>query len=250
MAKTKGEVVKTALTLIGIADYEFDIIPEELATGVDFLNLMMSLWSNKSLKVPYNFDGDAEDSSGLPDIAIEAVAANLAIRLAPSYGKQVPMEVRTLAKQGLNALFSESAKPLEMQLDTIPSGAGHKFLETSRFFTPTNKYPWELETLDDFSGGEPDFFLDDVGKILSFDFFGEVDLSTAATTIVRYRAPDGTEDEWTGVVSGDYVTYTTVSGDIDQTGVWYAQAFATFASGAVVSSKIQSYWVAETVGDA
>ncbi len=109
MAKTKGEVVKTALTIIGIADYEFDIIPEELATGVDFLGLMISLWSNKGLKIPYNFEGETEDQSGVPDIAMEAVTYNLAIRLAPSYGQQAPMDVRSIAKVALTALYSESA---------------------------------------------------------------------------------------------------------------------------------------------
>ena len=249
MAKTKGEIVRMALAYSGIADYEFDIIAEELATGVDFLDAMMALWSSKNLKVPYNFEGDAEDSSGLPTIANEAVATNLAIRLAPTYGKQLSMETRSLAKQGLNALYAESAKPIEQQLSAIPAGAGHK---DGTFFNPSFQFPWVIESLDDFSGGEPDFFVDDVGVVISIDFFGLVDLSTATALVINYRKPDGTEGVWTATDSGDSAVYTTVSGDIDpdeDSGVWYFQAFATFASGAIVSSKVESRWVADTVKD-
>lgn len=246
MAKTKGEVVRTALAHLGLVDYEFDVTPEELATGVDFLNIMMSFWSGKNLKVPYNFEGETEDDSGLPDTAIEAVVTNLAIRLAPTFGKQTPLEVRTTAKQSLNALYSESARPIEQQLDAIPSGAGHK---ERNFFTPTDKYPWEIEALDDFSGGEADFFVDDVGVVISLDFFGNVDLSTATATTIRYRKPTGEEGTWTGTVNGTAVDYTTVADDIDEAGTWYFQAFAEYADGTVVSSKVGSRWVADTVKD-
>ena len=249
MAKTKGEVVRTALAHLGLVDYEFDIIPEELAAGVDFLNTMMSFWSSKNLKVPYNFEGETEDDSGLPATAIEAVVTNLAIRLAPTYGKQVPLDVRTTAKQGLNTLYSESAKPIEQQLSTVPSGAGHKFFSTYKFFTPTDKYPWEIEALDDFSGGEPDFFVDDVGTVISLDFFGNVDLSTASSTTIHYRKPGGDEATWAGVVNGEAVDYTTVVDDIDEAGTWYFQAFAEYADGTIVSSKVDSRWVADTVKD-
>ncbi len=249
MAKTKAEVVRTALTYIGIADYEFDITPEELATGKDFLDTMMALWSSKNLKVPYNFAGDTEDDSGLPDTALEAVATNLALRLAPTFGKQVPMEVRSTAKQGLNALYSDSAKPLSMQFPNLPRGAGYKTLWQSRFIPYDNRYPWVINDQTDFSGGESDFFVGMVGTVFSHDFFGNIDLSTAATTVIHYRKPDGTEGEWTGTVSGENVEYTTIADDIDQMGTWYTQAFATYADGTVVGSKIDARWVAAAIGD-
>jgi hypothetical protein len=249
MAKTKSEVVRTALAHLGIADYDFDIIPEELATGVDFLNLMMSFWSSKNLKVPYNFEGETEDDSGIPEMALEAVTTNLALRLAPTYGKQVSMDVRTLAKQGLNALYGDSAKPLNMQLPNMPRGAGYKTIWQSRFVPRENRFPWVIDDQTDYSGGESDFYVDAVGVVFSHDFFGNVDLSTATTTVIHYRKPDGEEGEWTGTVSGENVQYTTVADDIDQSGVWYTQAFATYADGTIVASKIEARWVAPTIQD-
>lgn len=244
MAKTKGGVVRSALSLLGLAGFEFDIIPEELAAGVDFLNTMLSVWSTKGLKIPFNYAGHAEDSSGLPDSTLEAIYANLAIRLAPTYGKQVSLEVRQIAKHGLNTLYGESAKPRTRQFDWLPAGAGNK---GERFIVPEDRYPWIVDGLSDFSGGELDFFVDDVGVLISIDFFGAVDLSEATAITIRYRKPDGTEGTWTGTAETSFAQYTTVEGDIDQAGVWFLQAFAEFATGVVVSSNVESRTVGEGV---
>lgn len=249
MAKTKGEVVRAALAYLGLADYEFDITAEELATGVDFLNLMMANWSSKNLKVPFNFDGDSADDSGLPDNALEGVSTNLAIRLAPTYGKTPSMEVRSTAKQGLNALYADSARPRTQQLENVPKGAGFKTVKQSPFFETTERYPWLSQGYQDFSGGGSDFYVDDVGVLISIDFFGLVDLSTATALVIHYRKPSGEEGTWTATDNGDNAEYTTVAGDIDEAGVWYFQAFATFAGPTVVSSKIQSRWVGQVVED-
>jgi len=134
---TKGELVKAALTEIGIADYEFDITPEEEATGIRRLDSMMAQWSDKGIRISYNFVGSSADEAGLPNIAQEAVISNLALRLAPTYGKQVPPEVRSTAKRALNSLYSEAAYPNEMQLQTTPIGSGYKSgFESDVFFTP------------------------------------------------------------------------------------------------------------------
>jgi hypothetical protein len=170
---TKRELVQAALNELGIAEYEFDVSPEELSSGSARLDSMMSTWSKMNLRIPYNYTGNYDSESGIPVTAVEAVTTNLAKRLAPSYGKQTPPEVLTTAKSSLNALLSESAEPLTMQLGSLPYGAGHKRVDTA-IFTPVE---------------------------------------------------DGTTGEWTGTVVDELVQYVTQSGDIDEAGVWYIQAF-------------------------
>ena len=60
----------------------------------------------------------------MPDSANEAIYLNLAIRIAPGYGKVISPSTMANAKNALNGLQSISAKPDEMQITGLPRGAG------------------------------------------------------------------------------------------------------------------------------
>ena len=65
-------------------------------------------------------------------------------------------------------------------------------------------------------------YIGDVGTIIRVD--AGQDISTATTLDIKYRKPDGTEATWTGVLDGtNFVRYTTIAGDLDQTGGWQIQ---------------------------
>jgi hypothetical protein len=244
---TKGELVKAALSEIGIADYEFDITPGELASGIRRLNSMMSQWSDRGVRISFNYLGASDDDSSLPSIAEEAVISNLALRLASSYGKQVAPEVRSTAKRALNSLYNEAAYPNEMQLQTIPIGAGFKTgFDDDVFFVPKKKNQWRIEDFDDYSGGTTNIQVGDSGTAIRIAVSGDVDLSTALSTSIRYRKPDGVTGEWPGTVVDGAVEYITVSGDIDQAGVWYIQAFFELPTWQG-SSKVISIRVGESI---
>jgi len=224
VAKTKGEIVTAALTEIGIADFEFDVTTAEGLEGVDRLDTMMAFWSSKNINVSYNFGGAVGDDSGLPTSSYEAVITNLALRLAPSYGKQPPQEVLAAAKAGLTALLSESAKPLERQLGVLPFGAGHKNVYDT-WLLPTNQYPWEVDEYDDFSAEDALVHVGDIGAIIGVDLAGTVNLAIATAQTIKYRKPSGEEGTFAGTVNGEIVQYTTTAAaDLDEYGVWYLQA--------------------------
>jgi hypothetical protein len=222
---TKRELVQAALNELGIAEYEFDVSPEELSSGSARLDSMMSTWSKMNLRIPYNYTGNYDSESGIPVTAVEAVTTNLAKRLAPSYGKQTPPEVLTTAKSSLNALLSESAEPLTMQLGSLPYGAGHKRVDTAIFTPVEDSYPWKVDEFKDYSGSSTSIQLGDTGTEISISLSGTVDTSTIISSTIRYRKPSGTTGEWTGTVVDELVQYVTQSGDIDEAGVWYIQAF-------------------------
>lgn len=248
MSKTKGDLVREALTEIGIAEYEFDISPEEIGQGVSRLNSMMSLWDLRGVKLGFNFTGGPGEASGIPTTAEEAVVTNLSLRLAPTYGRQVPPEVKKAASVSMRSLYNVAARPIEMQFGhNLPVGAGYKD-HYDVFFEPKERFPWKIEEFDDFSGGQSPFYLESVGDIIVIDLTDKVDLSTATATSIRYRKPSGNEGEWAGTVVDDTITYTTVAGDLDEAGVWYIQGEFVLPT-ITGSSTVRAIQVENVIGD-
>lgn len=132
MGRTKRQLAADALGAIGIADYEFDVTPAEQLMTIRRLDAMLATWEARGVRVGYLFpstaDGsDPDDDSGLPDSAVETVFLNLAIRVAPSFGKTVSPELKTSARDGWDLLLLAAAQPIEQQLpSTLPRGAGQK----------------------------------------------------------------------------------------------------------------------------
>jgi len=132
MGYTKRQFVSAALEEIGLASYVFDLGPEQLDNALRRLDAMIADWNGKGIRLGYPLpsspqDSDLDEETNVPDSAYEAIICSLAIRLAPSFGKQVMIETKTTAKQGYDILLQRATFPLEQQLPaTMPSGAGNK----------------------------------------------------------------------------------------------------------------------------
>lgn len=157
MSYTKGELASMALEEIGIAEYEFDISPEQRQSVIRRLDAMIADWNTRGILLSYPIskeeNSSPDDDSNIPDWSWEAVATNLAIRIAPSYGKQVSMETKVIAKNGYNTLVGDAAKPKEMQLPSMPKGAGYKTTEFRYTPQPEDQYLKDVDEEFDPSGG-------------------------------------------------------------------------------------------------
>lgn len=127
---TKRQLIEAAHAELGLADYVFDLPSEQLQLALRRLDAMMADWNGMGLRLGYAIPGsveggDLDTEAGVPDRAWEAIVANLAIRLAPSFGKQVAAETKATAERGLNMLLGKVLPP-EMSLGRIPAGAGNK----------------------------------------------------------------------------------------------------------------------------
>jgi hypothetical protein len=134
MSYTKRQCVQAALSEIGLATYAFDLSADQIEQALWRLDAMLGEWNARGIRLGYPLpanpnNSDATDDSGIPDSAYEAVITNLALKLAPSYGKTVGNETRTTARAALNTLYALSAKPKEMRIQDIPMGAGHKSVD-------------------------------------------------------------------------------------------------------------------------
>jgi len=132
MGYSKRQFVAAAFEEIGLASYVFDLQPQQLESALRRLDAMMASWNAFGIRLGYPLpsspqDSDLDAESEVPDSANEAIITNLAVKLAPSYGKQVMPDTKSTAKDTYNTLLSRAAMPTTQQLPgTMPSGAGNK----------------------------------------------------------------------------------------------------------------------------
>ena len=132
MSWTKRELISEAFAELGLAESNFDLQPEELQTALRRLDTMMAQWDGKGISIGYALpanpsDSDLDQPSGLPDGALETVYLNLALRIAPGFGKAVSVDTRRNAGAGYERLLIEAAQPRQpQQPNTMPRGAGNK----------------------------------------------------------------------------------------------------------------------------
>ncbi len=102
---TKLAIIRQAFGEIGLRGYVFNLTPDEMQDCFDKLQNLAAEWDGMGARVGYSFAGNTDAESGLPDTAVDCFAKNLAVRLAPSYGKTISPDLRTAAAVGFNALL-------------------------------------------------------------------------------------------------------------------------------------------------
>ena len=153
MSWTKADIVSAAFGELALADYDFDIQPEEQQACARRLDAMMATWQARGVSLPYAFAAganvDLQQDSGLPLKAVEAVYLALAVRQAASKGKAVPASLKTSAKEAFDALASSIAHAeigQQQYRAGTPRGAGSKpWRTTNAPFVPVpNTSPLQI----------------------------------------------------------------------------------------------------------
>ena len=145
MSYTKKEFIQSAFEEIGLADYEYDLSPEEYQSALRKLDQMIASWNSIGVTLGYPLpssprDSNLNDNSNVPDSANEAIVTNLAIRIAPLFGKVASNDTKTMAKSTYENLTRLATVPQEMTLNTTVQGAGYKAIELTNnvFINPSN----------------------------------------------------------------------------------------------------------------
>jgi hypothetical protein len=132
MSWTKQQIIEQALIEIGKNPKIFNIAPEDREDALRTLDSMMASWNGRGIRLGYALPSSPDSStldtdSGLPDWAIEATYLTLAIRLAPSYGKNLSPQTLMSARTAFASLPNRGAFPPEQQFRAgLPAGAGNK----------------------------------------------------------------------------------------------------------------------------
>lgn len=146
---TVTEVVSGALQLLEVRTAESAIEPVEAEDGLVSLNDMMNEWNVDGINVGYETLSSIDEQLNVDLGAIGAIKANLAIYIAPEYGRIVSDTLDKRARRGKKSLrASIKLNPSEYP-DTLPIGSGNEennfvpdgdspgLLRSSKFY-PTN----------------------------------------------------------------------------------------------------------------
>lgn len=133
MGWTKRQFITQAFEEIGLAAYVFDLTPEQLDSALRRMDAMVAGWNANGVRIGYPLpvspeDSDLDADSGVPDFANEAIYLNLAVRLAPGFGKTIAVETKVGADMAYSNMANQVAIPThERQMpQTLPRGQGTK----------------------------------------------------------------------------------------------------------------------------
>ena len=139
---TMREVVEDALEEIGVKTAEIALTSDELQSGIRRANDMLLEWADLGLTPSYQEVIYGDDSINVDRNAISAIKYSLAMRLAPSFQKNISQALAMLASETKSALETSSVFIGRVAYpDTLPTGSGNdcqdRYLD-DRFF-PRNK---------------------------------------------------------------------------------------------------------------
>lgn len=120
MATTAGDIIKRALRLARVIDAYTALDANDAADALDTLNAMLAEWHEAEIGLPdYSFaDLTTELASDAADR--EAIAYQLAARLAPEYGAALPPIVAQIADGTMARLRLRYFQPGCVQFDDLP----------------------------------------------------------------------------------------------------------------------------------
>jgi len=146
MSWTKKQLIIAAFDEIGIASYEFDLQQGQYESALNKLDSMMASWNGKGIRLGYPLSSSQEASeldgdSLVPDWSYEAVYLNLALRLAPSFGKVVMPELKQHAKDAYDLIVTRTNEMPKVRLSGMLSGQGSKPWRNSATTISTTPIP-------------------------------------------------------------------------------------------------------------
>lgn len=121
MATTAGDIIKRALRLCRVVDAYTAVEPQDAADALDTLNAMLAEWHEAEIGLPdYSF-ANLTDPLASDAADREAIAYQLAARLAPEYGVSLPVEVAGVAQGTMDRLRLRYFQPGCVSFDQLPS---------------------------------------------------------------------------------------------------------------------------------
>jgi len=129
MSKTKREIIQAAFNELGMGGSGMDMSAEDFADVQVRLDGLMAQWHSQGIELgfPIGIATEPDTDTNLPPDAEIAVICNLALQIAPSYGKAASPQTLINARQGFRVLLNKTTEIPKKRINTsaIPAGAGY-----------------------------------------------------------------------------------------------------------------------------
>ena len=124
--ETVRDIIVDALEDLVVQADEAPIEPSEAKAAIRALNRMMAEYATKGINIGYTIVDSLDDEITVPLGAMDAIVANLAIRLAPKYKAVATPELTKAASDGEDALYRLDTDIPETQYpETLAIGSGN-----------------------------------------------------------------------------------------------------------------------------
>ncbi len=123
---TVTEIVSGALRLLEVKTAESAITPAEVNEGLEALNDMMNEWNVDGIDVGYETLDDADDELFITLGSLGAIKANLAVYIAPEYGRVVTDQLNRRAIRSKRSLRATIPLNASQYPDSLPIGSGNE----------------------------------------------------------------------------------------------------------------------------
>lgn len=158
----KGFIARQALRKIGIRSDEFEADNDEIGDALIELESMVLNLDGRGIRIGYELAPDPElidpnVDAGIPDIYSDALIYQLAVRLAPDYGKAVSPTLATQAAGSLNTLYMAIDTPSIQYERNMPVGSGnnHRFQHHFNYYRPSSDITVENAYVLGSNNGQP-----------------------------------------------------------------------------------------------
>ncbi len=124
---TGSDVINRAYALNKIRASETAITPAQLASGLEQLNDMLSLWEESGIRLGFTPLAAATDTLNVPRYSLGAIKSSLAVFLAAEFGISISESLATMAVVMKGELLNALPKNLEVNFpSTLPTGSGNE----------------------------------------------------------------------------------------------------------------------------
>lgn len=130
---TGQSIALRALRILRVIDAQTPPEAQDAADAIETLSAMLAEWHVAGIGVP-NYDvADYTNESVVDDADREAVAYQLAVRLAPEYGKALSAEAAAIADASMARLRLRYFQPGSVDLSEMPGTCGQFDINTGDF---------------------------------------------------------------------------------------------------------------------
>lgn len=114
------DLIRRSLLLIRVIGSNEAPDDDDAKDALMALNTMMRRWEANGIAMGWNDVADVNEELPAPPEAEEAIAYNLALRLCPLFGKEPTMDLRGVARSGLEAVRRDAYANNPLILESGP----------------------------------------------------------------------------------------------------------------------------------